>query len=247
MQIRTTAGSGAAGLGIIGTGLTVALPEEKWIGWLVVGVGIAVFMFDVRIDGWNIKFAKSPSLKVRAVAALCCLTGILWFDYWYYSSVLNRPQFSQTAPAPAPAPPPPPAKPKLLSNLTKMVLVCDSPKATGKTPSLKERKAELAKFLDLMQKMFGFPTTGSVAEDEFSFSVEVPQPTGGNLKQDYLMKRSGDKIFVSITNHMPANALAFIFALASFAPIDPDEDVAKQTQAKVEEMVKVEPGKCKFI
>ena len=61
------------------------------------------------------------------------------------------------------------------------------------------------------------------------------------------MKRSGDKVFVSIINHMAANALAFIFALASLAPIDPDEDVAKQTQSKVEQMVKVEPGKCKFV
>jgi hypothetical protein len=98
-----------------------------------------------------------------------------------------------------------------------------------------------------MEKIFGYAVNGNVTEDELSLSVEIKQPTGGALKQDYLIKRSGDKLFVSITNQMEENALSFLFALASLAPIDPDEDVAKQTQAKVEQMVKVESGKCKFV
>lgn len=229
-------------VGLAGGGAIMIAPEKLWIGWGLITVA-AVGALALGFHHFGRRFAF-----------IFVALGVLWFDYWYYSNVLNAPVAVEAAHpiappivTPTPAPSFTPSKPKLVSNYTKMVLVCDSPKATGKTPSLKERKAELAKFLDLMQKMFGYAVTGSVAEDEFSFSVEVPQPTGGNLKQDYLMKRSGDKVFVSITNHMPANALAFIFALASLAPIDPDEDVAKQTQAKVEEMVKVEPGKCKFV
>jgi hypothetical protein len=231
-------------VGLAGGGAIMIAPEKLWIGWGLITVA-AVGALALGFHHFGRRFAF-----------IFVALGVLWFDYWYYSNVLNAPVAVEVAhptappiakPTPAPAAPPAPAKTKLLSNLTKMVLVCDSPKATGKTPSLKERKAELAKFLDLMQKMFGFPATGSVAEDEFTFSIEVPQPTGGTLKQDYLLKRSGDRVFVSITNQIQENALSLIFALASLAPIDPDEDVAKQTQAKVEEMVKVEPGKCKFI
>jgi hypothetical protein len=225
-------------VGLAGGGAIMIAPEKLWIGWGLITLA--------ALGGVALGFHHFG----RRFAFIFVTLGVLCFDYWYYSYVLNAPVALQNILPPAPPTPAPsitPPKPKLVSNYTKMVLVCDSPKATGKTPSLKERKAELAKFLDLMQKMFGYAVTGSVAEDEFSFSVEIPQPTGGTLTQDYLIKRLGDKVFVSITNHMAANALAFIFALASLAPIDPDEDVAKQTQAKVEQMVKVEPGKCKFV
>jgi hypothetical protein len=110
MHIRTSPGSGAAGFGLIGTGLTVAL-DEKWIGWVVVGVGVLVFMFDVRIDGWNIKFAHKFSFKARAVAAILIGAAVLWFDYWYYSSVLNAPVHA-IIPQPPKPPPPPPEPPK---------------------------------------------------------------------------------------------------------------------------------------
>jgi hypothetical protein len=110
MHIRTSPGSGAAGFGLIGTGLTVAL-DEKWIGWVVVGVGVLVFMFDVRIDGWNIKFAHKFSWKARVVAAILSVAAILWFDYWYYSHVLNVPTVG-TNPLPPKPLPPPPAPPK---------------------------------------------------------------------------------------------------------------------------------------
>jgi hypothetical protein len=127
-----------------------------------------------------------------------------------------------------------------------MILACDSPKP-AKLPPLAKRKAELAEKLDLVQKLYGFPIKGNVTDNELTMSMIV-NTTTGSLKQDWLVKRSGDKVFVSITNEAGSdNATSFIFALASLASLDPDEDVAKQTREKVAEFVHVEPDKCKFL
>ncbi len=50
MHLKTTSGSGDGALGIIGTGLALALPDAKWIGWTLVGIGLVVFVFDIHIE-----------------------------------------------------------------------------------------------------------------------------------------------------------------------------------------------------
>jgi hypothetical protein len=151
-------------------------------------------------------------------------------------------------PTQAPPPPPakPPAKPPLVSTFSKMILVCDSPKL-AKAPSLAERKAVLAEKLDVLKKIFGADAKGNVADNEQTLSVAVNTPTG-SVKQDWVVKRTGDKLYFSITSQLGTdNALSFIFALAALAPLDPDTDYAKQVKEKVEQAAEVEPGKCKFL
>jgi hypothetical protein len=41
--------------------------------------------------------------------------------------------------------------------------------------------------------------------------------------------------------------MRLIWVLGSLAPLDPEEDFAKQTKEKVEQFLKVEPGKCKLV
>jgi hypothetical protein len=65
VQIKTTSGSGAAGLGIVGTGLALALPDIKWIGWLLVAAGLVVFLFDVRIERGHVAIGSPQSLGQR--------------------------------------------------------------------------------------------------------------------------------------------------------------------------------------
>jgi hypothetical protein len=65
MQIKTTSGSGAGALGIIGTGLALALPDAKWIGWTLVAVGLLVFVFDVHIERGQLAVASRVSLRKR--------------------------------------------------------------------------------------------------------------------------------------------------------------------------------------
>src|SRR3979409_226141 len=66
MHIKTTSGSGAGALGVIGTGLALALPDAKGIGWTLVVIGLLVFVFDVHMERGQIAAVGSPAtLKQR--------------------------------------------------------------------------------------------------------------------------------------------------------------------------------------
>jgi len=83
MQVKTTSGSGAAGLGIIGTGLALALPDAKWIGWALVVAGLFVFIFDIRLERGHIAVGSSKSVRERLRRMwpqyLMILSGALFF------------------------------------------------------------------------------------------------------------------------------------------------------------------------
>lgn len=66
MQVKTTSGSGAGALGIIGTGLALALPNAKWIGWTLVVIGFFVFVFDIHLErGQLTSVGSAATLKQR--------------------------------------------------------------------------------------------------------------------------------------------------------------------------------------
>jgi hypothetical protein len=196
---------------------------------------------------------------LSTVGVAVVYVGIGGFLYWHF-----RPQVAAPPPLPSPpvaaspapekkqeTPPPPPAiqapaGPKLASNVSRMVLECDSPKP-AKIASIAKRRADLVKRMDLVEKMFGTPVKGDVTEDGLTFSETINSPTGP-VKQDWIVKRLDDKVYVSITNQLATNnPLGIIWGLASLAPLNPDEDYAKQIRGQVEQFVKVEPGKCKFL
>jgi hypothetical protein len=83
MQIKTTSGSGSAGLGIVGTGLALALPRAEWIGWLLVVAGLFVFAFDVRIERGHVEVGSPQSLRKRLKRMwpqyLMVLSGAVFF------------------------------------------------------------------------------------------------------------------------------------------------------------------------
>ncbi|MCP3370766.1 hypothetical protein [Bradyrhizobium cajani] len=65
MQVRTASGSVAAGLGIIGSGLAWALPEVKWLGWLMVAAGFFVFLFDIRLERGQLAVGSPQPMRQR--------------------------------------------------------------------------------------------------------------------------------------------------------------------------------------
>jgi hypothetical protein len=50
MQIRIGSGSFSTGLGVIGTGLAMAFPDQKWIGFVLIAIGLLIFLFDIRFE-----------------------------------------------------------------------------------------------------------------------------------------------------------------------------------------------------
>jgi hypothetical protein len=141
---------------------------------------------------------------------------------------------------------PNPKKRRLASTYNKMILVCDKP-TRNKEVSLEERQAELAKYADVMEKIFGYSIKVTWGEDETKLEIT---PKEQNLsssfhvtRQIFFIKRSGDQIYVTVTNEI-SGAFAF---LLTFPIVDPEEATVKQIIEYVERTTNAEPGKCKLI
>lgn len=221
-----------------------------WAAWTAGGdMALIIPALALGLFFGIVGIATIPELKWRsktlcmALAAIL-FTGIGGFLYWHFRP--KAPDAPVTAQPQQPSATPTPTKPKLTSNYSRLILVCDSPKP-AKLSSLAKRKADLAERLDLVEKVFGQTFKGNLTDNELTLSGTLNTPTGP-VKQDWLVRRSGDQLYVSITNEVGAgNALGLIFGIASLASLDPDEDFAKQMREKVEHFVQVEPGKCKFV
>src|ERR1700722_4701813 len=97
-------------VGLAGAGAIMIAPEKLWIGWGLISLaGLGSTALGFHHFG-------------RRFAFIFVVIGVLWFDYWYYSNLLNAPLVVKAAPLvdpPAPAPPtqpvtiPTPAKPQL--------------------------------------------------------------------------------------------------------------------------------------
>jgi hypothetical protein len=68
MQISVASGSVFNGLAIIGTGAGLMAPEEKWIGVLIVLVGLFALVFDVKLERGHIAIGTPQSLRKRMLA-----------------------------------------------------------------------------------------------------------------------------------------------------------------------------------
>jgi hypothetical protein len=55
MQIKIASGSASAGFATIGTGLAMALPDQKWIGFVLIAIGLLIFVFDIRFEHGEIE------------------------------------------------------------------------------------------------------------------------------------------------------------------------------------------------
>lgn len=79
MQI-TAEGKLGLCLGLIalaGAGAMMVAPDKLWIGWTLIALA--------GLGGIGLGFHHlGPKF-----AAIFLVAGVLWFDYWYYSSVLN--------------------------------------------------------------------------------------------------------------------------------------------------------------
>jgi hypothetical protein len=127
-----------------------------------------------------------------------------------------------------------------------MVLVCDSPKP-AKPQTQKERKVDLAKYADLMEKIFGYSVKSTLGDDELTLSVAPKSQSGVPFsvqQQTYFIKRVKDQLYVTVTTEI-SDADSFLGSVFLLAPVDADQ--SKEIVAKIEELTHAEAGKCKII
>ncbi len=87
MRIETSSGSASAALGIIGTGLAMAFPEEKWIGLFLVGIGLLVFLFDVKIERGHLRATGPTRHRMNNLGPwILIVTGPVFGLIWLYSN-----------------------------------------------------------------------------------------------------------------------------------------------------------------
>jgi hypothetical protein len=89
MRLSLTSGSVSQGLTAIGTGVAVMLPDARWIGGLIVLVGILTLIFDVKIERGYLQYGTPQTLPRRLAAMapqlmmfagiLIFLAGLAWF------------------------------------------------------------------------------------------------------------------------------------------------------------------------
>jgi hypothetical protein len=98
-----------------------------------------------------------------------------------------------------------------------------------------------------MKKVFGLTVKAKATEDEITLEVTPDKPIGipmyAIVKQNWLTKRAGSQLFVTVTNEYVG---PFSFMLALARP-DAGDDTIKTMTEQIEKFVEAEPGKCKPI
>jgi hypothetical protein len=228
--------------GLAGAGAIMIAPEKLWIGWSLISLA--------ALGSTALGFHHFG----RRFAFIFVVTGVLWFDYWYYSNVLNGtsppPQAQQTPTETQPVPPvsaaPSNPKPKLLSTYQKMIIVCDKPKPE-KGLSKKERQEKLDQYVDLMKKVFGYTVKAKTTEDEITLDVTpdkpLGDPTASIVRQAWFVKRAGDQLLVTVTNEY----VGLLSLMLAIAQPDAADATMKSIVGQVEKFVSAEQGKCKPI
>lgn len=96
---RITSGSLFGGLSVIGAGAAIYLPEARWIGLILIVVGVLMLFFNIEYDRGHFEFGTQQSLRKRllsVVPTLLVLTVILvvlFGLFWYsQSSQVTNPQ-----------------------------------------------------------------------------------------------------------------------------------------------------------
>ena len=74
-------------LGTCGTGLAMAIPEYKWIGWAVVALAFAVFIFQVRVEngGLRAQLPRGPRM-FPLIGMIASALAFIGFGLWYHVS-----------------------------------------------------------------------------------------------------------------------------------------------------------------
>jgi hypothetical protein len=249
MQIKATSGSGAAGLGIIGTGLALALPEVKWIGWALVFLGLIVFAFDVRIERGHVAVGSPDSLKQRLALwwpqYLMVTSGIL-----FVAGIIAFLQMSGSPPAKEMATTSqlePKIDGPLISTIGKTFFRCPLPPIpTDRTAE--QISSDLKERIQAARDAFGVSILVSELENGRKITMEpITQEAKSRLwgmtRWTLEMRKSGPDLLVTSIIDVPDP----VGSVLKIMPVDPKSDQAKFEHKYIEGMFNISSSKCEML
>jgi hypothetical protein len=99
MGVEFGPGSLAGALGLLGVGIAMIFPDNKWIGGIFILAAIVVLFFDIKISGWEFS-AHAPSARGKPFA----LWGMVAFGIgfvgcagWYFWPIQSSKTVRQTS------------------------------------------------------------------------------------------------------------------------------------------------------
>ena len=73
-------------IGIAGTGLGMAIPDQRWIGWAIVALAIVIFAVQVRYENGHIKIGWGAPERARMwpiIGMTLSAIAFIGFGVWY--------------------------------------------------------------------------------------------------------------------------------------------------------------------
>jgi hypothetical protein len=239
MQI-TAEGKLGLCLGLIalaGGGAMMVAPDKLWIGWTLIGLA--------GLGGIGLGFHHFG----RKFAAVFLVAGVLWFDYWYYSRVLNSTDTPQVnLPAKQPAQPQVP-RTQILSRLDKFIFACDVPppdsEIAARFPQAKEEMRQrylvwgdiVGMAITVTDIRGGYRIDAQATTEEAKRRLFVAGSAGAT-KLSISMRRIEKQIIVDVTADLPP-----IYGLMNPEPSGED---TMAIQKKIENLVGAD-GKCHLL
>jgi hypothetical protein len=86
-SMRISPGSLSTLVGISGTGLAMALPDYRWVGWALVALALAIFIIQVRWENGSLK-AQWPhgNKMIPLIGMILSVIAFIGFGLWYQAS-----------------------------------------------------------------------------------------------------------------------------------------------------------------
>jgi hypothetical protein len=84
--VRISAAALGTPISIVGTGLAMALPDQKWIGWAIVVLGIAIFALQVRYENGHVRVSARHAKMWPVIGMTLSALAFVAFAIWYQTT-----------------------------------------------------------------------------------------------------------------------------------------------------------------
>lgn len=224
-------------VGLLGSGAIMIAPEKLWIGWSLISFA--------ALGGVALGFHHFG----RGFAFLFVVAGVLWFDHWYYSNVLDLHATSEPQPGQAP-PSSSPALPKLLSRMDRYIFASDVPPPDAEMAAKFPQQKEFSK---QNLEVFGDAIGMSVAVTDIHGGIKIVIEANTPEARRLLLGSYTSKLTIEIRRVFQQEIVTMfvdlpeILRFLSFMAPEPSAAELIEVQRKIKKMIGAAEGKCQLM